>query len=89
MDGNNLVVAAVNEEETVMLLGKRRFVEGFSPAFLKLSQLTGWVTGAIYLYNQLGISSPDARNKLRAMFQLGIVIARGDVHQNGVVHSLV
>ncbi|MBI2334292.1 hypothetical protein HYU96_00665 [Candidatus Daviesbacteria bacterium] len=84
----NLAIAAVNGEEAV-ILGKESFVRGFSPAFLELSKLTGWVRGAIYLRDQLGISSPAARSKLLAMFQLGIVIARGDVGQNGVVHSLV
>lgn len=89
LDEKELVVAAVNKDETVMLLGNNRLVKGYSPAFLRLSQLTGWVRGAIYLHDQLGISSPAARHKLLAMFQDGIVIARGDVFQNGVVHSLV
>lgn len=89
LDGKNLVVAAIKEDNTVILTGNKRFVEGFSPTFLKLSQLTGWVRGAIYLHDQFGISSPEARRKLLAMYQLGIVIARGDVDQNGVVHSLV
>lgn len=89
LDGKKLVVAAIKEDNTVLLLGYKRFVEGFSPAFLKLSQLSGWVRGAIYLHDQLGIKSTDARSKLMAMFELGIVIARRDVVTNGVVHSLV
>lgn len=87
-----LVLAVLNmgdADKTVTLLGKERFVIGYSPAFSSLSQTAGWVRGAIYLRDQLGIRSPDARSKLMAMFQLGIVIARGDVGQNGVVHSLV
>ena len=89
----DLVVATRNTEQggekTVRLIGKERSVQGYSSAFNILAQIDGWINPVTFMHDNLGISLQDARRKLQAMSDIGIVIIKGNLRGGVVVHSLV
>lgn len=89
----DLVVATRNTErgggKTVRLIGKERLVQGYSPAFNLLAQIDGWINPVTLMHDNLGISMRDARIKMRALSDAGIVIVKRNLIGDVVAHSLV